>query len=238
MKLSKKMIIGCSLALGIAAGSILFSPKGISATNNIILASVEWVNSQLNPINTKINKLEQQLAAQQQEINQLKAIIEEGGITIPTPAPGVENPPVTQIPETIYTAKNNVTVHSGATRDYKVVSTLSNKGRSLKVIDSFTSATGLWYRVELSSTLKGWVFSGDVSIEKTAPTNISKVVTTGSVHLRKGATTAYGIIETLKKGTTLTYIQSFTNAYGETWYNVETPQGKRGWIISTLGEVK
>lgn len=241
MKKSKKFIAACSITLGIGAGAILFSPQGMSASSNLVLASVDWVSSQLNPINAKVTGLETKINAQQKEIDNLKAQLAQGAKpttpSTPTP-PATSNPDVNnEAPTTVYVAKSSVTVHSGATRDYKVVST-QTKNTQLKVIDSFKSSTGLWYRVEISASVKGWVHSDDVSTSKSPTASPTQVEIKSNVHLRKGATTDYSILETLQAGSTVKYIQSFVNAKGETWYNVESSTGKKGWMISTLGEVK
>ncbi|QOR66271.1 SH3 domain-containing protein [Cytobacillus suaedae] len=234
----KNMFIAGSLAVGI--GMAAFIPNSITASNNVILASVDWVNTQINPMKSQITALETKINQQQQEINSLKQqIANGGGTTTPTPAPAPSpGAPSTSMPTTIYVAKASATIHSGATASYKVVAT-KKAGSALKVIDQHTSSTGTWYRVEVSSTVKGWIFSGNVSTSKdgSVATSPSKVITTGEVHLRKGATTAYAVLETLKKGTTLKHLQTFTNAKGETWYNVETATGKRGWIYGNFGEV-
>jgi uncharacterized protein YgiM (DUF1202 family) len=232
MNRSKKVIAAGVLTLGLGAGAVISTPQVMKASSNVVLASVDWVTSQLNPMKTKISELESKIASQQQEINTLKAQVSNPGTTTPP----VVTPPVTgDLPSSVY-AKGTVNVHSGATKEYKVVATKTS-GSLLKVIDSHKSATGLWYRVELSSTLKGWVFSGDVSIEK--PANAEKVVVTfGDVNLRKGATTSYASLQVIPKGTNLKYISSFTNAAGEVWHNVQTAAGIKGWVIGSLSEVK
>lgn len=234
---SKKFIVAGSISIGIGLGALLFTPQGMNAASNVVLASVDWVNSQINPINTKVSSLEAKINSQQKEIENLKIQLAKGNTPSP-PQTTQPNPGSNEESTTYFTNKNAVKVHSGATRDYKVVSTLS-KNISLKVIDTFKSSTGLWYRVELSSTLKGWIHSEDVSTTKSESTSSpTKVITSGNVHLRKGATTNYSIIQTIPAGTTLKYIQTFTNANGEYWYNVETSEGVKGWIIGSLGEVK
>src|SRR5690606_12969575 len=105
-----------------------------------------------------------------------------------------------------------------------------------KVIDQHKSGNDLWYRVVLGTNSYGWIYSGDVSTTQVKqPTS---VVTKVATPIRRGATTSYGIYETVKKGTTLKYISTFTNAAGETWYNVETSKGTRGWMLGTHGEVR
>ncbi|MFT4414426.1 SH3 domain-containing protein [Fredinandcohnia humi] len=223
----KKTIIGGALAFGI--GVAAFLPSTITASNNVILASVDWVTSQLNPINSKITALESKINSQQQEINSLKQQLSNGGVVV-TP------PPSSTIPSTVYVSKNNVTIHSGATRDYRVIATKS-AGAQLKVIDTFNGSTGVWYRVEVSSTVKGWIFSGDISTTPVSVSEPSTVVAKSETKIRKGATTSYPVVKTVASGTSLKYISAFTNAAGETWYNVEI-SGLRGWVNSSLVEVK
>jgi uncharacterized protein YgiM (DUF1202 family) len=230
---SKKTVAALAITVGLATGIGMSVPSSSSANSNVLLASVDWVKSQLSPVNNKISQLEQTVQSQQSQINQLKEQIESGNTGGDTGSGNNE----TELPSTVYTTKNNVTIHSGATRDYKVIATKSS-GSSLKVIDKYTTSLGLWYRVELSSTLKGWVYSGDVSTSKPGNYVPSQVITKSEVNIRSGATTSYSIIDTLSGGTTLKYIQSFKNSLGETWYNVEMSNGDRGWIISSLAEVR
>lgn len=239
MNRSKKIIAAGALAIGIGAGAVISSPQAMNASSNVVLASVDWVTSQINPMKTKISDLEAKINSQQQEINSLKAQLSQPGTTPPpVTTPPVTTPPASgDLPSTVYAAKGTVKVHSGATTSYKVVATKAN-GAALKVIDSFNSATGLWYRVEISSTVKGWVFSGDVTVSKSSASAPSSVVTFGEVHLRKGATTSYDVIQTLPKGASLKYISTFTNAKGEVWYNVQTSSGIKGWVSGTLSEVR
>jgi uncharacterized protein YgiM (DUF1202 family) len=227
---SKKAVATLAITVGLATGIGMSVPSSSSAESNVLLASVDWVKSQLSPVNSRITQLEKTVQSQQTQINQLKDQIASGDT-------GSGGDTETQLPSTVYTTKNNVTIHSGATRDYKVIATKPS-GSSLKVIDKYTTSLGLWYRVELSSTVKGWVYSGDVSTSKPGNVTPSQVVTKSEVNIRSGATTSYSIIDTLPGGTTLKYIQSFKNSAGETWYNVEMSNGDRGWIISSLAEVR
>jgi uncharacterized protein YgiM (DUF1202 family) len=229
MKRSKKIIAACSLTVGIGVGAILFTPNGINASSNVVLASVDWVDSVVNPINTKVSTLTTNVTSLEGKINTLQQQINNlnGGTTPESPG----------IPSVVYVSKSSAAVHSGASTTYKLVATKSI-GTSLPVIDSFSGSTGLWYRVSLSSTVKGWIYSGDISTTKVTVTNPTKVVTFGVVNLRKGASTGYAIVETVQKGVSLKYIQTFTNSAGEIWYNVESSSGKRGWISSSFGEVR
>ncbi|MFJ7970406.1 SH3 domain-containing protein [Psychrobacillus sp. NPDC096389] len=234
--MKKKLWVTLGAVLGLSLLLTITLPSATKANSNLLLASVEWVQAQLNPINSKVTALEKQVAEQDAIIKQLQKAVAEGG-TVVTPPTTTTPDPSTGLPTTVYTTSSNVKVHSGATRDYKVLATFgANKG--LKVSDQHKAATGIWYRVEVSATVKGWVFSGDVTTTK--PSNVvpSEVVTKQAVNVRKGATTNYASLELVAKGTTLKYLDSFKNANGEIWYNVQTAKGTKGWVLSTLTEVK
>ena len=169
MNRSKKFIAACTLAIGIGAGAVIFTPTGINASSNVVLASVDWVNSKINPINTKVSSLESKITnlektinSQQQEINNLKA---GNGSSTPTTPTTPTTPEGTEVPKVVYINKSSANVYSGASNAYKLLAT-KTKGTSLTVIDSFTSPSGIWYRVSLSSTIKGWIYSGDISTSK------------------------------------------------------------------------
>lgn len=222
----KNILIAGALTVGIGTGALLSTPQVMSASSNVVLASVEWVTAQINPVKTKVAELETKLANQEKEIASLKTQIASLGNPSTPPA---------QSTNMVYTTKDSVTIHSGATRSYKVIAT-KPKGTKLEFVDTFNSSTGLWYRVKVSSTVYGWIFSGDVTTSAT--TSPTSVITTGDVHLRKGATTSYAILQTLPKGTTLKYISTFVNSKGETWYNAQTSAGVKGWVFGGLSEVK
>lgn len=233
--MKKKFLGVLATILGLSLIVSMFIPTSTKADSNLLLASVEWVQAQLNPLQTKVTALEKQLAEQDVMIKQLQKAVAEGGNVNVTP-PTTTNPS-TDLPKVVYTSASSVKVHSGASRDYKVLATFESD-KALTVIDQFKAATGLWYRVEVSSTVKGWVFSGDVTTNKPTSYIPTNVIAKQAVNVRKGATTNYQSLELVAKGSTLKYLGSFKNASGETWYNVQTAKGTKGWVLSTLTEVK
>jgi len=232
--MKKKLLATVGAVLGLSLLLTINTPTSTKADSNLLLASVEWVQAQINPLQTKVTNLEKQVAQQDVVIKQLQKAVAEGGSVVVTPPPTTN--PSTETPAVVYTTAS-AKVHSGATRSYKVLSTIAaNKG--LTVIGEHKGADGIWYRVEVSVTVKGWIFSGDVSTSKPGNFVPSKVITKEATNVRKGATTNYKSIETVAKGSSLTYLGSFKNANGETWYNVQTAKGNKGWVLSTLTEVK
>lgn len=237
-KMKKKILATVGVVLGLSFLIAINTPASTKANSNLLLASVDWVQSQLNPLTTRVSTLEKQIKEQDALIKQLQKAVAEGG-TVITPPTTTPTPPdnSTDLPSVVYTNANNVKVHSGATRNYKVLATFT-ANKSLNVIDKHGSGTNLWYRVEISSTVKGWVHSEDVTTTKPSTATPSSVVAKEALNIRKGATTSYASIELVAKGTSLKYISSFKNAKGETWYNVQSPKGNKGWVLSTLTEVR
>ncbi|KJE28286.1 bacterial SH3 domain protein [Geobacillus kaustophilus] len=224
MKRKAKWAVAASLAVGITTGALLFTPSAMKASEEVVLASVDWVTSQLNPMKNEIADLKAQLAAQQQQIQELKQQL----ASRPTSPP---------LPSVVYVVKNNAAIRSGASTNYRIIA-YKQAGASLQVVGSHVSSQGLWYNVALSSSLKGWIYSGDVSTSAVSSDNTKHVIATAAVNIRKGASTSYPIVTTVPKGTQMTYIQPFTNSKGEKWYNVQLSDGRRGWMAAEFGEVK
>lgn len=222
MKKNKAILAGV-LATGIIGGSFLSPAVKGSAADNVILASVEWVTSQLNPLKSKVTSLEATVQSQAAEIAALRQAIEKSGTDVPS------------LPDKVYVQTSSATIHSGASRTYKIVSK-TVKGTELKVVLDHDSTDGKWYRVEYKTGVYGWIHSGDTSISTVAkPTSVS---ITKTAYVYKGALTSYGKVGTLYAGQSVKYIGFFTNSNNELWYNVELSSGTKGWIQSGAGEVK
>ncbi|WP_391120291.1 SH3 domain-containing protein [Psychrobacillus sp. L3] len=235
--MKKKFISAIATILGLSLIVSMFIPTSTKADSNLLLASVEWVQAQLNPLQTKVNTLEKQLADQEAMIKQLQKAVAEGGNVVVTPPTPTVPDISTGTTSVVYTTGSSVKVHSGASSDYKVLATFG-ADKALTVVDQFKASTGVWYRVEVSATVKGWVFSGDITTTKPTSYIPTNVIAKQAVNVRKGATTNYQSLELVAKGSTLKYLGSFKNASGETWYNVQTAKGTKGWVLSTLTEVK
>lgn len=218
----KKWAVALGLAIGTVTGSMFFTPSIMKASEEVILASVDWVTAQLNPIKSQMTELQTKIAAQQKEIDSLKQQLANQAA----------------LPSNVYVTKNKTAIRSGASTSYKIVA-YKNAGDSLKVISALSSAQGVWYYVQVSSTVKGWVSHSDVSLTRNTASNTQKtVVTIAKTNIHKGASTSYPIVETVERGAILLFVQSFTNSRNEIWHNVQTKSGKRGWMAGYLGEVK
>jgi uncharacterized protein YgiM (DUF1202 family) len=215
MKKTKLLIVSFVFLLGFVAGS--FMPfKSTSAQSNVILASVEWVTSQINPLKSRVDKLEA-------EVQALRQALADTNLNIPT------------MPDKVYVKSMVATIHSGASTSYKIVSQ-KPIGTELKVIDQHDSTNGKWYRVEYASGKYGWIQLSDVSFSSVAkPTTVVVKKTTS---LYRSASTSDRKVATLTAGQSYKYITAFRNNSGEIWYNIELKSGTRGWMQATYGEVK
>ena len=213
------------LGVGVMFGSVT---TGTSAESNVLLASVEWVNAQINPMKTKISTLETKVAQLQTEVERLKTSSSSGGNTTSPP------PTSDVLPSKVYVKVSTAKLYSGAATSYKLVAQ-KGYGSSLSVVAQFKASTGIWYRINLGNNLYGWVIASSVST--TAISNPTTVTTKTTVNIRRGASTSYVIVTKVPSGTKLKYINSYKSSSGELWYNVETSTGIKGWMVASLGEV-
>ena len=133
------------------------------------------------------------------------------------------------------TVEKKVDIRKGATDSYSIVQSL-NPGQQVNIIDEFTNSTGeKWYRVDLGS-VKGWGLSTQFSNQGVSFHSGYATTIASNVQMRKGATTAYAVVETLQKGIQVKIIDNFKNSLGEVWYRIEKGN-KTGWILSTNVEV-
>ena len=115
------------------------------------------------------------------------------------------------------TVKHNANMRKGASTKYKVTGVLQ-KGEEVKIL----SQSNGWYKVQNSSGKVGWAYG------KYIKTSDKKDDTNGTfkdtANVRKGASTKYSVIETLKKGQKVKVISSLDG-----WYKIKCPDGQVGW---------
>ncbi|WP_027409270.1 SH3 domain-containing protein [Anoxybacteroides tepidamans] len=127
-------------------------------------------------------------------------------------------------------ADETTMVRKGATTSYPVVTSIP-LGQQVTAIDEFTNKSGeLWYRVQFGH-ITGWALAEHFEIQK--ETNIGKqaVVLQNNVSLRKGASSSYESIQTLRNGQIVQIIDEFKNSLQETYYRVSV-SGKKGWVLA------
>lgn len=114
-----------------------------------------------------------------------------------------------------------VNIRSGPGTNYQIVGTVY-QGTQVTV----SQQQGDWYKITIGNTT-GWVNGSYITVQAAA-----KVTVTGTtVNLRSGPGTNYDIVGQVAKGDTLTYLGSEGS-----WYKVQTPQGKVGYISASYAE--
>lgn len=110
------------------------------------------------------------------------------------------------------TASGSVNLRSGAGTGYKTVARLS-RGTKLAV----TGKSGSWYKVRTQNGKTGYISQSYVAF------GVGGHVT-GNVNFRKGASTNYGVIRQLSKGTSVT-VHSVSGKWAKVTYG-----GKTGYV--------
>lgn len=131
----------------------------------------------------------------------------------------------------VYAKEDKTTIHRGAMDTYAVIHTAS-RGAKLHVIDSFTHASGeLWYRVEVSPTVTGWVKATGTTTEPV----LNKVfyVTTDDSNIRSGASTNYKVVSVADRGNALRVVDQIGSG-STSWYRVQVDSTTFGWIHASL----
>lgn len=213
----KKTTIALVFGAGLLIGGVASPLTQTSAASNVVLASVEWVNSQLNPAKDRITKLESDVAS-------LRQALEDTNTSIPS------------LPSQVYVKSLVAEIHSGALYKYKVLST-GSISQSLKVLQEVTASDGKFYRVEYAPNKFGWIAASDISYSSvTKPASVT-ITTAASVY--SGADTkGYKTVGTVAKGQKVTYLGAFQNRQTKAiWVNVQLSNGKAGWLQQQNGEV-
>jgi N-acetylmuramoyl-L-alanine amidase len=121
-------------------------------------------------------------------------------------------------------------VRTGATTNYQIVTSLDS-GENIKVIGEFVNSLGeKWYRVDINGTL-GWTQAANFADSSTL--SQEAYVNEDNVHVRRGASTSYEIIDKLMKSKNVTIIDDYTNTDNESWYKISY-DGKEGWMFGTF----
>jgi uncharacterized protein YgiM (DUF1202 family) len=125
---------------------------------------------------------------------------------------------------------NNANVRSGPGTNFSVIRTL-NAGTTGTIDGGPVAAHGYsWYVVKTSAGT-GWMATINFAVAA-KPAGAFKVNdtvrTTGTLSLRSGAGTGFGIIASMAAGTSLRITYAYNRANGYEWYKVTGPYGS-GW---------
>ncbi|MCH5304638.1 MAG: SH3 domain-containing protein, partial [Ruminococcus sp.] len=80
------------------------------------------------------------------------------------------------------------------------------------------------------------VVSACAVISADAASGITAYVNTDALNVRKGTGTSYGVVETLKKKTKFTILNS--RPYNKSWYKVKLKSGKKGYVHKSYIKIK
>jgi stage II sporulation protein D len=93
-----------------------------------------------------------------------------------------------------------------------------------------SSGVQVSYQSKVQSSSKGF----DI---QEIPGNQKIAIFTIQSEMRRGASSGYPVIKSFGAGDSATYIQSFTNSLGETWYNVSSG-GNTGWVLASSAQLQ
>ena len=124
------------------------------------------------------------------------------------------------------TVNGNVNIRQGASTEYKVMGQLE-KFQEVEIL----SKSNDWYKVKSKDDVIGWSHSKyiDATQEELKEANDTNSATVKeTANFRKGPSTTYSIITTLKAGDKVKVISSQNG-----WYKLECSNGKVGWTYSS-----
>ena len=123
-----------------------------------------------------------------------------------------------------YIVNANVNFRQGPSTSYNTYGVLSPKTEVLVL--EYTNSS--WYKVQYDNKI-GYIYSSYLTEKVNSPLNSNDyVIISSSANIRKGPSTAYGKVTTLKRGTILKVVGSKSN-----WYQVEV-NNKTGYIRNDL----
>ena len=123
-----------------------------------------------------------------------------------------------------YIVKSNVNFREGPSTSYKSYGILQS-GEEVLVLE-YTNSN--WYKIQYEEKV-GYVYASYLNEKVISPlASNNYVVIASSANIRKGASTAYGVITTVKRGTILKVTGIKSN-----WYKVEV-NNKTGYIRNDL----
>ncbi|MFO1444398.1 N-acetylmuramoyl-L-alanine amidase [Bacillus sp. Bva_UNVM-123] len=170
------------------------------------------------------------------DLGKIKGWIHEKAFEATTNLP---SPPSTTDPSTlpevnsyVYSYQNGLDVRKGATESYASVSKLS-VNQKVRVLDHFTPSNGApWLRVEVNSSLMGWVPAS--SVGSTQALGNLLYVNVDVANLRSGPSLNDAVVDQASKGARLTAITSEYDSNGDLWYKALTNTNKIVWISSSV----
>lgn len=114
------------------------------------------------------------------------------------------------------------------------------EGTVLTVISDPVDADGLtWVQVRTATGAEGWVSSQHVEAAPPVPPQVGDTVSveSGPLNLRETASTEASVIGKLETGDRVEVVDGPVASGDYSWYQVESKDGKRGWVASDFIKV-
>ncbi|MGD6831729.1 SH3 domain-containing protein [Sutcliffiella halmapala] len=205
-----------ALLIGTLVGSIFTSTS--SASSNFVIASVEWVNAQLNPIKSKITELESKVG--------------EGGPS--TPQPGTSS----GFTGLKIVVTNTANIRSGLSTATPALISNSPAGTEFNYLQTHYDQNGnRWYEGKFVDGTTAYIVATHSKVDVPAASNYSQIVFTKDANIRSDKSFKGSVVTMLTKSSKATYLQTQTNNIGETWYQIRLSDGKTAWVIAHAAEV-
>ncbi|MCG1021570.1 hypothetical protein [Sutcliffiella horikoshii] len=213
----KIFIVTFVFLLGFGFGAVSISTA--NANSNVVLASVEWVLSKINPV--------------EQRLSQLEARVNELGSGNPTPSNPIQDV------SSVVTTKQTAIRRGAGTQYASLVDVPANTVVTYHSTYTNPSNGEQWFIVRLSDNRLGAVIGSDSQISVTPiQTGFQNVVFNNPAPIRRGASDSYSIYTTAAVGSTMKYESTFVNSStGEKWYLVKMNDGRVGAVRSNFAEV-
>jgi hypothetical protein len=211
----KKKIVALCAALFIGFIGGVFTTKS-EAASNVLLASTEWVLSQINPMKDRITTLENQVSQ-----------LSNGNTNPQVPVQGVS--------DVVTTA--STPVRRGASSTETIFFT-APAGTALSYSSTYTnSVTGeKWYIVKLSDGRAATVLASKSSISLNGISTYTNIVTIKSTPARRSASPTGIVYTTLPVNSVVKYSSIYTAPNGQKWYIVKLNDGRAAAVIATDAE--
>lgn len=166
------------------------------------------------------------------DLGSVKGWIHQSAFSADTPPPPTEDVKLPQIGSYVYSSQNGVDVRKGATDSYPSVSKLS-LNQKIKVVDHFVPAGGKpWLRVQVTSSLLGWVPADSVS--ETEGINKQLYISVDVANLRSGPSLSHAVVDQAKKGVSFTATAQEKDSKGDIWYRLSTSSNSVVWAHESV----
>ncbi|RHW37276.1 N-acetylmuramoyl-L-alanine amidase [Neobacillus notoginsengisoli] len=153
---------------------------------------------------------------------------------IPIPKAAEEKPPA-NIPglptlgSSYSIAATTLNVRKGASTNYAIVTKVT-KGQSFNVIGQYMSPTGDgWVRIQVSSSLAGWIMVKQGTVSTPAPSTTMTVFTRNAVLYSNAGFSGTTVIERIPYLSKVSLFSDTKTVSGVTWVKIKTAAGNTGW---------